>query len=214
MTHRTKLVILVFGLALIFYNNLAMCSDQKKSDSILADLFSMRTMIANFSQVVLDAKAMQEIASSTGTVLFRKPNLIKWSYNKPINQVFLKKGNSFYVYDRDLMQLSEISSTFKEHTPIDFLIKDYQTFKAFYNVDNLNSVGNLSFVKISPLIRKSDYEKIIVTFKNSVINKIEIFYRIGRIIEIKFNMVQINSKLKDSDFELDIPPSVEVEKIN
>ena len=83
-----------------------------------------------------------------------------------------------------------------------------------YNVDNLNSVGNLSFVKISPLIRKSDYEKIIVTFKNSVINKIEIFYRIGRIIEIKFNMVQINLKLEDSDFELDISPNVEVEKIN
>ena len=214
MTDRTKLIILVVGLVLIFHNNLAVCSDGKKSDSILVDLFSMRTMSANFSQVVLDAKAMQKITSSTGTMLFKKPNFIKWSYDKPINQVFLKKGTSFNVYDKDLMQLSEISSTFKQHTPIDFLIKDYQTFKAFYNVDNLNSVGNLSFVKISPLIRKSDYEKIIVTFKNSVINKIEIFYRIGRIIEIKFNMVQINLKLEDSDFELDISPNVEVEKIN
>ena len=53
-------------------------------------------------------------------------------------------------------------------------VNNYPNYK-IYNVDNLNSVGNLSFVKISPLIRESDYEKIIVTFKNSVINKIEIF---------------------------------------
>ena len=214
MIHKTKLVIVVVGSAFIFCTHLAVGSETKESDSVLIDLFNVRTLSANFSQVVLDAKNKQEISSSTGTVLFRKPDLVKWSYDKPINQVFIKNRTSFYIYDRDLMQLSEINSYLKRDTPIDFLLKDYQTFKTFYDINKLESSASLSFVKITPLSKKSDYEKIIVVFENSVINKIEIFYRIGRIIEIKFDMVQTNLKLNETDFALDIPPNVEVEEIN
>ena len=214
MIHRTKLIIVVAGSAFIFRTISGVGFDGKESDSALVDLFSMRTMSANFSQVVFDAEDKREISSSAGTVLFRKPDLVKWSYDKPINQVFIKNKTSFSVYDRDLMQLSKINRYVDQDTPIDFLIKDYQTFKTFYDVDRLNNSGNLSFVKLSPLVEKSDYEKIIIVFKNSVINKIEIFYRIGRIIEIKFDMVQINLELNEGDFELDAPPNVEVEEIN
>ena len=141
MIHRTKLIIVVAGSAFIFRTISGVGFDGKESDSALVDLFSMRTMSANFSQVVFDAEDKREISSSAGTVLFRKPDLVKWSYDKPINQVFIKNKTSFSVYDRDLMQLSKINRYVDQDTPIDFLIKDYQTFKTFYDVDKLNNLS-------------------------------------------------------------------------
>ncbi len=171
-------------------------------------------MSANFSQVVLNSVDMQELSSSTGSVLFSKPDLIKWSYDEPISQIFIKRGSSLSVYDKDLKQLSKINHHLKQDTPINFLIKDYQTFKKFFSIDKFKNFNDLSFVEVSPLVDNSDYEKIIIEIKNAVLHKIKIFYRIGRIIEIKFDLVQVNLKLSESNFELDLPINTDIEEIN
>ena len=181
------------------------CSQKHDVDNILADLLTMQTMSANFSQVVFNSIDMQKVSSSTGSVLFSKPDLIKWSYDEPISQIFIKNGSSLSVYDRDLKQLSKINHHFNQDMPIDFLRKDYQTFKKFYDIDKLESSDDLSVFKISPLIDNSYYEKILIEIKDAVLHKIKIFYRIGRIIEIKFDMVKVNLKLSESNFELDLP---------
>ena len=116
-------------------------------------------MSATFSQVVLNAIDMRKISSSTGSVLFIKPDLIKWSYDEPISQIFIKNGSSLSVYDKDLRQLSKINQHFNQDIPIDFLRKDYHTLKKSYDINKLKGSNNLSVVKISPLIDNSDYEK-------------------------------------------------------
>ena len=98
--------------------------------------------------------------------------------------------------------------------PIDFLRKDYHQLKKLYDINKLKSSNDLSLVKISPLIDNSDYEKIIIEIKEAVLHKIKIFYRIGRIIEIKFDMVQVNLKLSESNFQLDLPYNTDIEEIN
>lgn len=190
------------------------CSQKHDVDNILADLLTMQTMSANFSQVVFNSIDMQKVSSSTGSVLFSKPDLIKWSYDEPISQIFIKNGSSLSVYDRDLKQLSKINHHFNQDMPIDFLRKDYQTFKKFYDIDKLESSDDLSVFKISPLIDNSNYEKILIEIKDAVLHKIKIFYRIGRIIEIKFDMVKVNLKLSESNFELDLPFNIDIEEIN
>lgn len=190
------------------------CSQKHEVDNILADLLTMQTMSANFSQVVFNSIDMQKVSSSTGSVLFSKPDLIKWSYDEPISQIFIKNGSSLSVYDRDLKQLSKINHHFNQDMPIDFLRKDYQTFKKFYDIDKLESSDDLSVFKISPLIDNSYYEKILIEIKDAVLHKIKIFYRIGRIIEIKFDMVKVNLKLSESNFELDLPFNIDIEEIN
>ena len=214
MTHRIKLTIVVVGFVSILCIRPTFCSQEHDVDDILADLLTMKTMSATFSQVVLNSIDMHKISSSTGSVLFSKPDLIKWSYDEPISQIFIKNGSSLSVYDKDLKQLSKINQHFNQDIPIDFLRKDYHTLKKSYDINKLKSSNNLSIVKISPLIDNSDYEKIIIEIKEAVLHKIKIFYRIGRIIEIKFDMVQVNLKLSESNFQLDLPYNTDIEEIN
>lgn len=214
MTHRIKLTIVLVGFASMLCIRPTFCSQKHDVDNILADLLTMQTMSANFSQVVFNSIDMQKVSSSTGSVLFSKPDLIKWSYDEPISQIFIKNGSSLSVYDRDLKQLSKINHHFNQDMPIDFLRKDYQTFKKFYDIDKLESSDDLSVFKISPLIDNSYYEKILIEIKDAVLHKIKIFYRIGRIIEIKFDMVKVNLKLSESNFELDLPFNIDIEEIN
>lgn len=214
MTHRIKLTIVIVGFASVLCIRPIFCFQENDVDNILADLLTMQTMSANFSQVVLNSIDMQKVSSSTGSVLFSKPDLIKWSYDEPISQIFIKNGSSLSVYDKDLKQLSKINRHFNQDLPIDFLRKDYQTFKKFYDIDKLESFKDLSLLKISPLIDNSDYEKILIEIKDGVLHKIKIFYRIGRIIEIKFDLVQVNLKLSESNFELDLPFNTDIEEIN
>lgn len=214
VTHRIKLTIVIVGFASILCIRETFCSQEQGVDDVLADLLTMQTMSANFSQVVLNSIDMQEVSSSTGSVLFSKPDLIKWSYDEPISQVFIKNGSSLSVYDKDLKQLSRLNHHFNQDIPIDFLTKDYQTLKKFYDIEKLKSSNDLSLVKISPLIDNTDYEKIKIEIKDAVLHKIKIFYRIGRIIEIKFDMVQVNLKLSESNFEFDLPFNTDIEEIN
>ena len=92
MTHKIKLTIVVVGFVSILCIRQTFCSQEHDVDDILADLLTMKTMSANFSQVVLNSIDMQKISSSTGSVLFSKPDLIKWSYDEPISQIFIKNS--------------------------------------------------------------------------------------------------------------------------
>lgn len=212
MIFRKQILILPF--VYLLYAQIASGYVENESDKILLSVLKMRTMSASFSQTVSNIETGQELSSSSGQIVFSKPDLIKCSYDEPLNQIFIKNGDLISVYDKDLMQLSKMSQSIARLTPFDFLIRDYQTFKSSYKVEKLNNPGASSIIKITPVDLESDYYQIILEIKESLIKKIKIFYRIGRAIEIKFSEMQINLNLDKREFQLELPSNIAIEEVN
>ena len=212
MTQRKQ--ILLLPLILSLYSQLALGYVEKEADKILLDALQMRTMSAVFFQTVSNIETGQELSSSSGKIVFSKPDFVKCSYDAPLNQIFIKNGALISVYDKDLMQLSKMSQSIAHGTPFDFLIRDYQIVKSFYKIDKLPDSGTSSIIKITPLDLESDYYQIILEIKETLINKIKIFYRIGRVIEIKFSEIQINLNLDEKEFQLELPSNIAIEEVN
>ena len=151
-----------------------------------------------------------------GSIVFRRPDRLKWQVKEPYNQLQLVRGNQFLVYDPDLEQVivKELDSTFSS-TPAgllfasgpearDFLKEQYEIYEA-PNKDSLNWVLALprfgkeegsSALEVG-LNDKAEIERLITT---------DIF---GKSSTIIFSNVSTNFFVKDSEFIPVIPEGVE-----
>lgn len=51
-------------------------------------------------------KALRRTQSSSGTVLYKKPGLMRWEYEKPSKRTFVLAGEKVYAYDPEAQTLS------------------------------------------------------------------------------------------------------------
>jgi outer membrane lipoprotein carrier protein len=54
-------------------------------------------------------KAFKRTQTSTGTVVFKKPGLMRWEYEKPSRKTFILAGEKVYAYDPEAMTLTKAS---------------------------------------------------------------------------------------------------------
>jgi outer membrane lipoprotein carrier protein len=54
-------------------------------------------------------KAFKRTQVSTGTVVFKKPGLMRWEYEKPSSKTFVLAGEKVYAYDPEAMTLTKAS---------------------------------------------------------------------------------------------------------
>ena len=151
-----------------------------------------------------------------GSIVFKRPDRLKWQVKEPYNQLQLVRGNQFLIYDPDLEQVivKKLDSTFSS-TPAGllfssgpdasyFLRERYELYKA-PNKDSLNWVlalprfgdkGGSSALEVG-LTDKAEIKRLITT---------DIF---GKISTIIFANVSTNFLVKDSEFIPLIPEGVE-----
>ena len=184
------------------------------SDLLFEALSSTKSMRANFEHEQISNSG--KIMVFKGSIVFRRPDRLKWQVKEPYNQLQLVRGNQFLVYDPDLEQviIKELDSTFSS-TPAgllfasgpearDFLRERYEIYEA-PNKDSLNWV--LAFPKFGDkegssalevgLTDKAEIERLITT---------DVF---GKSSTIIFSNVSTNSLVKDSEFIPVIPEGVE-----
>ena len=123
----------------------------KKTGSALLfeALTKTESMRANFEHEQMSNSGKAVIFK--GSIVFRRPDRLKWQVKEPYNQLQLVRGNQFLVYDPDLEQVivKKLDSTFSS-TPAgllfssgpearDFLRERYEIYEA-PNKDSLNWV--------------------------------------------------------------------------
>jgi len=151
-----------------------------------------------------------------GSIVFRRPDRLKWQVKEPYTQLQLVRGNEFLIYDPDLEQVivKQLDSTFLS-TPAGLLfasgpeaknlLRDrYEIYEA-PNKDSLNWVLALpkfgdkegsSALEVG-LTDKAEIERLITT---------DVF---GKSSTIIFSNVSTNFLVKDSEFIPVIPEGVE-----
>lgn len=178
---------------------------------------------AQFTQVVTSpAKADQapRRKSSSGSFEFQKPQQFRFAYQKPFVQTMVSDGQSLWLYDADLNQVTvRKQSQLLGQTPAAFIASsgDLKALQAEFNLKAEPEAEGLQWVKATPKQNDGALQAIHVGLKPAasttsppVLTVLEIVDGLGQTSRLSFQNFEVNVKLPIDTFQFKTPVGAQV----
>jgi outer membrane lipoprotein carrier protein len=175
---------------------------------------------ADFSQVVTaPAKDGQAARSktSTGTFEFSRPNRFRFIYKKPFEQSIVADGQTLWLYDTDLNQVtSRKQSSVLGSTPAALIAAapDLRALQADFTLADAPDAGGLQWVVATPKSKDGQLQTVRVGFrpgeKSSGLAALEIVDSFGQRSVLTFSKVEVNPNLPADTFRFTPPKGADV----
>ena len=189
-------------------------------DSLESFVKSTQSGRATFSQVVTSpAKEGQTAKSktSTGTFEFLRPNRFKFLYKKPFEQSIVADGQTLWLYDMDLNQVtSRKLAQVLSGTPAAVIAAaaDLKGLEADFKLSAEPDRAGLQWVLATPKTKEGQLQSIGVGFKatekGSELAMLEILDSFGQKSVMTFNQVEVNPALTPASFQFKVPAGADV----
>ena len=167
------------------------------------------SLSAHFEQEQKDDNG-QTLQQASGTFLLSRPDRFRWEYTAPYKQVIVSDGETFRFYDVDLAQVTirSIDATLQA-TPA-LLLTGGAALEDAFNIVSAGTRDGMSWVRLTPRADDTDFQEVRLGLKDQVPSVMELDDNLGQTTHIRFSDIELNRKLADSRFTLDIPDDVEV----
>ena len=178
--------------------------------SSLREFFSHTdVMRAKFHQVVTDVQGRKE-QEVDGVMQLQRPNKFRWDYKKPYEQQIISDGKKVYLYDVDLAQVStrDLSQAIGS-SPAAMLAGGAAVEKSF-TLKNAVRKDGLEWVLALPKNKESGFERVLLGFEDSKLQKMEIYDSFNHVTAITFSEIERNPKLLEATFLFTPPKGVDV----
>ena len=189
-------------------------------DSLESFVKSTQSGRATFSQVVTSpAKEGQTAKSktSTGTFEFLRPNRFKFLYKKPFEQSIVADGQTLWLYDMDLNQVtSRKLAQVLSGTPAAVIAAaaDLKGLEADFKLSAEPDRAGLQWVLATPKTKEGQLQSIGVGFKatdkGSELAMLEILDSFGQKSVMSFQQVEVNPALSAANFQFKAPAGTDV----
>lgn len=183
-------------------------------DSLEQFVKTAKTGRAEFTQVVTaPAKEGQAARSKTssGTFDFSRPNRFRFVYKKPFEQTIVADGQTLWLYDVDLNQVtSRKQSAVLASSPAALIASaaDIKALQADFTLSNAGSAPDkdgLEWVLAAPKAREGMLQSVRVGFKGAEFAALEIVDSFGQRSVMRFSALQVNMPLDASTFQFKPP---------
>jgi len=178
---------------------------------------------AEFTQVVTsparDGQAPR-VKTSSGTFAFSRPNRFRFNYVKPFVQTIVADGQTLWLYDVDLNQVSaRKQAAALASTPAALIAAaaDVQALQADFVLIDAPDRDGLQWVSAVPKAKDSQIQSVRVGLKaqtgapsGAVLRVLEILDSFGQRSVLTFNAFEVNAVLPASAFEFKPPVGVDV----
>jgi outer membrane lipoprotein carrier protein len=167
------------------------------------------TLRAEFTQQVLDATgAVREEAA--GTLAIEKPGRFRWDYVNPSEQVLVSDGQTVWLYDVELEQVTVRDAVQSlSTTPAMLLSGQGKLGDSFVATDGGRADG-LEWVQLVPKLDDTDFSRVRLGFREAELVRMDLADRLGQTTRIRFSSIERNPKLPASLFRFVPPPGVDV----
>jgi outer membrane lipoprotein carrier protein len=172
-------------------------------------LKDVKSLKADFSQVVLDANGKQ-VKQSTGTLVIRRPDHFRWDYSKPNAETIVADGKRLWLYDVELQQVTvkPLDKTLAT-SPAVLLSGSNDAAKSFTVTDQGEKDG-LAWVQLTPKVKDSDFDSVRLGFKGEDVAVMELKDNLGNTTRISFDHIQRNPNVDDAVFHFTPPAGADV----
>ncbi len=179
-----------------------------------------RTGRATFTQVVTSPTREGQVAkskTSSGSFEFMRPNRFKFVYNKPFEQSIIADGQTLWLHDVDLNQVSSRKlAQALNGTPAAVVAAaaDLKGLEADFTLSALPEQGGVQWVKATPKARDGQLQSISVGFRlsdrGSELAALEILDSFGQKSVMTFSQFEINPALNAASFQFKPPAGADV----
>lgn len=170
-----------------------------------AYLGSLKTLSAEFNQIVRDAKG-QITNHATGRLTISRPDRFRWDYRTPYVQTIVADGSKLWLYDADLQQVTvRPLEQGLGSTPATLLSGSGKAADAFTS-GGIEQRGDLAWCILLPRQHGSDFERVSLAFTGKgELAMMELVDKLGQATEIGFLKLVRNGKVDESAFRF-VPP--------
>jgi outer membrane lipoprotein carrier protein len=147
---------------------------------------------------------------STGSFVFARPGKFIWTYQKPYEQVLQADGDTLYLYDKDLNQVTtrKLGNALGS-SPAAILFGSNDLEKNF-TLAEAGTRDGLEWLSATPKTKDTTFEQIGIGLKDGVPQAMELKDNFGQTTMLKFTSFQRNPPLGAQTFKFEVPKGVEV----
>lgn len=187
----------------------ATTNDNAALNHFIAHLKQVNDMETHFEQVTADS-AGNELQSLSGTLVVARPGKMRWQTEPPYEQLVVSDGQTLWIYDMDLEQVSirELEQRLQD-TPALLLSGDTSEISANYNVSE-TVAGSTDRYQLIPKDNSQLFDYLEFDYEDDVLSVMRIFDATGQITEIRFTESQVNRGVDSAAFTFDVPDGIDV----
>lgn len=150
---------------------------------------------------------------SSGTFEFQRPGKFKFDYKKPFAQSIVADGETLWLYDADLNQVTQRKqSQALGSTPAALIASapDLRALQADFTLEGTPERDGLQWVKASPKNKDGQLQNVQIGFQGDALASLEILDSFGQRSVLKFSKVDVNPPLPASTFQFKAPAGADV----
>lgn len=203
-------------IATVLLSGFAVLSHAGAMESLENFIKNARSGHAEFTQVVTAPPRNGEAPrtkTSTGTFEFQRPSRFRFEYRKPFEQTIVADGQTLWLYDKDLNQISSRKQAkVLASTPAALIASspDLQSLKRDFDLSVLPDKDGLEWVQATPKIVEGQLVNMKVGFRGDQLAALDILDRFGQRSVLTFNGMQVNSGVTADAFRFTPPKGVDV----
>ncbi|KWT79164.1 MULTISPECIES: outer membrane lipoprotein chaperone LolA [unclassified Variovorax] len=150
---------------------------------------------------------------SSGTFEFQRPGKFKFDYKKPFAQSIVADGETLWLYDADLNQVTQRKqSQALGSTPAALIASapDLRALQADFTLEGTPERDGLQWVKATPKNKDGQLQNVQIGFQGDALASLEILDSFGQRSVLKFSKVEVNPLLPASTFQFKAPAGADV----
>jgi outer membrane lipoprotein carrier protein len=177
---------------------------------------TVKTAKTEFTQVVTaPAKGAQapRVKTSSGTFEFSRPSQFKFVYRKPFEQTIVADGQTLWLYDVDLNQVtSRKQAQVLNATPAALIAtaSDLKALQGEFSLANAPDKDGQQWVTATPKSKDGQVQNVRIGFKDGSLASLEILDSFGQNSRMSFSGLQVNSLLEPETFRFTAPVGADV----
>ncbi|MGY0504245.1 outer membrane lipoprotein chaperone LolA [Luteimonas sp. e5] len=203
---KTRITVLAMALAAAS----PMAFGQEARAQLDAFTAGLKSLEGGFTQQVFDQKGRLK-ESSSGKVSMSAPNLFRWQYVSPYQQLIVADGSSVWIYEPDLEQVSRRpQGAEEESSPLAALI-DRSRLDRQFNVAEAGSENGMHWLQLTPKAQAgASFDEARLGFNQRGLAKVVITDGLGQRTEMNFGTWKRNTRIAASQFRFTPPKGVDV----
>ena len=204
-----RLIRMLLLTVLSFTSVAAMADDEVAVQRLTELLNQAQTITARFSQLTLDGSGTQ-LQETAGQLALKRPGLFRWHTDAPMEQLLVSNGEKVWLYDPDLQQVTiQTLDQRLTHTPALLLSGDVSKIRENFEISHKEAGDVVDFI-LKPKSRDTLFDSLRLSFRNKVLNDMQLIDSIGQRTNILFLNVKMNEPQDDAQFTFEIPAGADV----
>lgn len=186
-------------------------------DALRAFLAEAQSGHASFTQTVSSPPREGQaprIKTSTGDFLFQRPDRFRFDYDKPFVQHIVADGQTLWLHDVDLEQVTARSQAEAlGQTPAALIAAagDIQALQADFALEaEADDAQGLQWVRALPRVEDGALQQVRIGFEGSRLAELEILDSFGQRSRLRFENFELNPVLDPDRFRFQPPAGVDI----